>query len=96
MELGNGNTIRTVSVSTIYRNIGANLAQCLPALHAFSSCDFLASFFGKGKPTRLKKIIASRQFQEVLIKLGDVTHLEENKIMECMEKLICCMYGEKI
>ena len=43
------NSLRFISVDSVYSNLGKNFSKILPASHAFTGSDFIASFSGKEK-----------------------------------------------
>lgn len=51
METGqiSNNSLRYINLTKIHDYLGST--QALPAFHAFSGCDYEASFYGKGKKT---------------------------------------------
>lgn len=40
MDLGVGNARRCIDVSALYKKLGSKISKALPALHAFTGCDF--------------------------------------------------------
>lgn len=51
METGqiSNNSLRYINLTKIQGSLGSTLSQALPAFHAFSGCDYEASFYDKGK-----------------------------------------------
>jgi hypothetical protein len=56
MEPGvqSNNTLRYISINQLHAALGESLCQSLPAYHAFTGCDYTASFSRKGKIRPLK------------------------------------------
>ena len=56
---------RTVymDVSRIVRMLGSKLCRSLPGLHAFTGCDSVSAFSGKGKVTTSKFVKQNKSFQ---------------------------------
>ena len=56
LEVGNQskNTIRYISIAQACERFGSSLCTVLPALHAFTGCDYKASFKRKGKVAPFK------------------------------------------
>ena len=52
--LSSSNTLRYISVNEIWRTLGSELCGALPGFHAFTGCDYTASFSRKGKIRPLK------------------------------------------
>ena len=70
------------------------IAHTLPGLHAFTGCDIVSAFAGKGKLTALKIVKDSPKFQRAFTLLGerfDVT----NELLTTLEEFVCRLYGSK-
>ena len=50
---GTGKHLRYIPAHEIATSLGAEKAQTLPMFHAFTGCDTVSSFAGKGKKTAL-------------------------------------------
>lgn len=51
MDLGVGNTLRYIELSALYNKFGPKISKALPALHAFTGCDFNPALYRRGKKT---------------------------------------------
>ena len=49
IKMGSGNKKRILCGNHMYDTTGPQLAETLPALHAFTGNDYTSSFFGIGK-----------------------------------------------
>ena len=48
-DTGSGNNRRLIDISSIASNLGDQIAEALPGLHAFTGCDCTSAFVRKGK-----------------------------------------------
>ena len=53
---GNQTRTRFVNITEISSILGTVISSCLPGLHAFTSCDSVSAFAGKGKAMTLKLV----------------------------------------
>ncbi|CAB3999455.1 Hypothetical predicted protein [Paramuricea clavata] len=53
------NTLRYINVNQIFQELGQTLCLALPTYHAFTGCDYTASFRRKGKVRPLKLLEGS-------------------------------------
>ena len=54
LECGTQTRTRFVSITNVFERHGSRICKCLPGLHAFTGCDSVSAFSGKGKLTALK------------------------------------------
>ncbi|XP_057306368.1 uncharacterized protein LOC130644684 [Hydractinia symbiolongicarpus] len=88
------NTLRYISINQIYQKLGKNICMALPAYHAFTGCDYTASFSRKGKIRPFKLLEKNESVQDVFKQLGtnlDVT----DDAFATLEKFVCSMYGKR-
>ena len=69
--------------------------MALPGLHAFTGCDFTASFLRKGKVKPYDIVESSKEFQETFSKLGTDSWDTVDEICKDLEKFVCVLYGKK-
>ena len=53
VAFGTGTHLRYLAAHEIVEALYTNVARALPAFHAFTGCDTVSCFFGKGKKTTL-------------------------------------------
>lgn len=63
VAFGMGRSFQTLSVNTIYNNLGEHKSRALPFFHAFSGCDTTSAFHGVGKKTAWE---AWNSYQDVI------------------------------
>ena len=88
------NTRRYISVDQIQRKLGDTLCTTLPAYHAFTGCDYTASFCRKGKVRPFKILEKREDFQAALLSLGRDDQLNEATVKK-LEEFVCIIYGRK-
>ena len=88
------NTSRYINVNLIAENLGSQVCKALPALHAFTGCDYSPAFFGKGKKKPLKLVLDDDDLQHTLSDLGENENIDDGLIKK-MEKFTCLIYGKK-
>ena len=67
-------------------------SKALLGFHAFSGCDTVSSFFGKGKKTFFKVLKSSEVFTIAMTHLGEKLDIEEKPLRDC-ERGLCQVYG---
>ena len=95
MEIGNfsDNSLIFSDITKLAHNLGMQVAQSLPAFHAFTGCDFSPSFIGKGKTRPLNIILKYADCQIAFARLGTEKH-DENMI-KGIESFACKLYDNK-
>ena len=96
METGldTNNTLRYINIKQIHDHFGKGFCMPLPVFHAFSDCDYTASFKWKGKIRALKPLEKDENVQQVFSKLHDQDAITEEDI-KVIEGLVCAMYSKK-
>jgi hypothetical protein len=74
MDLVVGNARRYIDVSALYKKLGPKISEALPALHAFTGCDFNPALYRRGKKKPLQFLMSSEIFQKVFLDLGSKEH----------------------
>ena len=96
METGlySKNTLRYININEIYQSIGSKVSKALPALHAFTGCDYTSSFSRKGKIRPLKMLEKNVKLQDTFAGLGCREVVSEDTATE-IEGFVCTLYGLK-
>ena len=84
LEVGtqSSNTQRYININQLYNEIGESLCTALPGYHAFTGCDYTASFCRKGKTRPLKLLENRIDYQEMFRSLGDDGELNQENAGE--------------
>jgi len=78
----------------LHNELGNKLCRSLPGYHAFTGCDYTASFSKRGKTRPFNVPRKHERFQEVFYTLGIVNEVAESSIKD-IEEFVCLMYGQK-
>lgn len=91
-KCGTRNRTRYINISNLAQLLGDDLCDALVGVHAFTGCDSVSAFAGRGKLSALKLVKGNRTSQESFKSLGtswDV--LEELHIN--MKSSVCRLYA---
>lgn len=94
MDLGVGNAHRYIDVSALYKKLGPKISKALPALHAFTGCDFNPALYRRGKKKPLQFLMNSENFQEAFLGLGSKEHNVQDSF-NIIQSFTCHLYGLK-
>ncbi|KAG5895991.1 hypothetical protein JTB14_005097 [Gonioctena quinquepunctata] len=82
-------------MNDMFANIGEDVCLALPGLHAFTGCDTVSAFAGKGKAAALKLLRTHKQFAIAMSRLGDSLDVsDETNIV--LETFVCRLYNHKV
>ena len=95
MDVGHdrNNTRRYVDVTKLCGELGRKLCSALPALHAFTGCDYTAAFLRKGKTRPMDIVEKSDQFLNAFDQLGCTVDIDAST-EGAVEAFVCSMYGK--
>ena len=91
--LDRNNTRRFVDVTKLSGELGRAMCSALPALHAFTGCDYTSAFLRKGKSRPVYVAEKSARFMNALKELGTSADIP-NSVEDDMEAFVCSMYGK--
>lgn len=96
MDSGNdsNNTRRMIDLKKISTEIGSEMCEALPAIHAFSGCDYTAAFLRKGKTRPYNIIEKNTSYRSVFRKIGNENSVTETDT-KIVEAFVCELYGKK-
>ena len=57
LATGRGNKRRLIDISGIFQKYGENTSEVLPDLHAFTGCESVSAFSGKGKQSAIRSYL---------------------------------------
>lgn len=69
------------------------MCSALPALHAFTGCDFNPAFYNKGKNKPFSILTKNTNYQEAFAKLHEFD--ENDTISNTLEAFVCELYATK-
>ena len=79
-------------VSAISRAVGPQLCDALPGLHAFSGCDSVSPFSGKGKKNLVKLCKQSDSACQIMTMVGKTFSTDD--VLHGIEEIVSQMYGK--
>ena len=91
-KCGTQNRTRYINISDLSRVLGDELCNALIGIHAFTGCDSVSAFAGRGKLSAFKLVKGNRTFQESFKSLGASWHVSK-ELYSSMESFVCRMYA---
>ena len=84
---------RLIDVSNVAASVGPEVCRALLGLHAFTGCDTVSAFAGKGKIRVLTILKANAEFKEVFAQFGVQWNLPPHLHVKLEE--FVCKFGHK-
>ena len=84
-----------VDVGKVSTTWGSDTCKGILGLHAFTGCDTVSSFAGKGKLSALKLLTNDHAIQQTLSQLGEDWHVSQDLFLK-LEIFACRLYGCKL
>ena len=85
-KCGTQTRVRYISITSIVQAIGQNLCSSLPGMHAYTGCDTVSAFAGRGKE--------QRSFQEMFDLLGMEWEYSYN-LFQMLQNFTCRTYSSR-
>ncbi len=85
------NRVQFVDITKLASSIGNNICDSLIGLHAFTGCDTVSAFAGRGKVSALKLMKKNTTFQETFHQLGQSWDLSP-QLFQKLEEFTCRLY----
>ena len=92
IAFGTGKHLRYIPAHEIATSLGAEKAQSLPMFHAFTGCDTVSSFAGKGKKTAFDTWRSFNAATEVFARLLTRPTRLDNVCMSVLDSYMVFMY----
>ena len=90
---GTSKRSRIIDVSAVTENLGEDMCRALPGLHAFSGCDSVSAFVGKGKKKAFDLLYLNQElFLQGMQQLGN-SHSISEELQDSCEAFTCALYG---
>ena len=83
---------QVVDITNVAASIGPEVCYGFLGMHAFTGCDTISAFTGKGKAQALRILKKNKKGQEVLTELGKDWDLPP-ELTEKLEELTCLLYS---
>ena len=94
LKSGTKTRIEFLDVGKAATGLGQNVTKALIGMHAYTGCDTVSAFAGRGKLRALKLLIDSRQFQNMFANLGEHWELSD-ELFEKLQSFTCTLYSAK-
>ena len=92
ITFGTGKHLSYIPAHEIATSLGAEKAQALPMFHAFTGCDTVSLFAGKGKKTAFNTLRSFNAATEVFARLVTRPTSLDNVCMAVLESYVVLMY----
>lgn len=93
VAFGTGSHFRYFEIHIIAEKLDMEVSQALPFFHAFTGCDTVSSFAGKGKRTAWAAWMAYPEATASFVALTNLpSSLEVDQCMQTIERLVVLMY----
>lgn len=80
-----------ISISKVSAALGRDVCSSLLGLHAFTGCDTVSAFSGRGKLAALKLLLTHDHFKDAFAKLGEEWQLTD-EVLKVLEEFTCRLY----
>ncbi|KAJ8378403.1 hypothetical protein AAFF_G00242910 [Aldrovandia affinis] len=88
---GTKNRVRYLDITKLCQALGDCVCNAVIGMYAYTGCDTLSAFTGRGKLRALKLIMRSEHFQEVFRKLGQSGELSMD-LFKKLQAFTCKLY----
>lgn len=85
---------KILSIDKVTATLGADICKGLVGMHAFTGCDSVSAFAGKGKTSSLKLMTTNKDVLDAFMELGSEWDLSQEQ-MERLEAVTCLIYAAK-
>lgn len=89
------NIINFINCTKLATTLGDLVCRALPGFHAYTGCDYTASFYRKGKVKPFKELQRNQQVQQVFANLNNIEEIDNFRSMEILQEYTCRLYGIK-
>ena len=87
-KCGTQTRTRFIDISNVAASVGPDVCKALLGMHAFTGCDTVRAFAGKGKICTTTILKANAEFKEAFAQLGVQWNLPPNLHVK-LEKFVC-------
>ena len=91
---GTGTRTQLIDIGKVASSLGPSVCTALPGMHAFTGCNSVSSFAGKGKLSALKTLKSNQDVQQAFSELGNNWKLSHD-LFQKLEKFTCQLYAPK-
>jgi hypothetical protein len=94
IRCGSSSRIRYINVTQLALHLGMEACSALIGMHAFTGCDSVSCFAGRGNVSPLKHIIQSEMWRKTMIQLGQAWELSDERFTK-IQQFTCQMYASR-
>ena len=88
------NKSRIIAVNEVVKSVGRETCDMIIGFHAFTGCDSVSSFYGKGKRKTWKVLSSHPNGRDAFKTLGDAVHPTE-ELCQMLIEYVCALYGHE-
>jgi len=95
LRRGKKNQIRLIDISKFGTALGKEAFEALVGVHAWTGCDFVSSFAGKGKVKAVNLIRENEQFRDTFVHLGQQWSVSDelfDELFDAIQEFTCSTY----
>ena len=92
MKCGTQARTKYIDITHVVQRQGSELCRCLPGLHAFTGCDTLSAFSGKGKLSALRLTKRHVKVRGIFQVLGTEWEVSD-ELFTGLQEFTCFMYS---
>ena len=89
---GTSTRVRYIDIRKLRAVLGDKLSQALIAFHAFTGCDTVNAFAGRGKTGPLKQLKKDEVAIDAFVQLGTSWKVDQS-LTNKLQEFTCCMYA---
>lgn len=93
-KCGTKTRTRLIDIKKVAATVGIEVCRALIGLHAYTGCDTVSAFAGKGKASALKLLMNNQETQDTFLKLGQEWDLSLD-LLDKLEAFTCVLYAPK-
>ncbi|KAK5859272.1 hypothetical protein PBY51_003352 [Eleginops maclovinus] len=90
-KCGTQNRTRFLDITKLGQSLGSGVSDALLGMHAFTGCDTVSAFAGRGKIGALKLVKSNKAYQEAFSELGRSWDVSD-ELFKKLQEFTCCMY----
>ena len=91
-KCGTENRTRYIDIGKLANSLGDDVCQSLIGLHAFTGCDTVSAFAGRGKLAALKLLKKNDKHKKIFKQLGESWDVSQD-LFDNLEAFVCQMYA---
>jgi hypothetical protein len=90
-KCGTQNRTRFLDIDKLARSMGGSICDALVGLHAFTGCETVSAFAGRGKLSALKQMKADKTYQEAFSQVGQSWEVSA-ELFQRLQDITCHIY----